>query len=350
MVDSRLERMRLEMREEAERKANNGRPVGGSGGDNAAYQIFNIPEGQSATFRFLPDRDDANVFFWAIRETIRLPFKGVIGGNFPTDAPVQITVPCMSMFGEVCPISVITRPWWKDKAKEALARVYYKKRSYITQGFVVSSPFQEQVVPENPIRRALLGPSLLTKLKAGLSDAEMEHSPTDYLNGCDFRIRKTKKGEHNNYDTSEWSRRTRGLTEAERLAIDQYGLFDLKAYLGTKPDTAGVELIKAMFLSSLAGDPFDVESFGETYRPYSATDYGDNEPTPAPATMHTSTRTETRKPATPVHTPAEPVDEADGPDEPVNRTASAEVTDSGNRAENPLELLTKLRARTANRG
>ena len=336
MIDPRLERMRAAMREDAEKKANNGRSVS-SGVDNAAYQFYNIPEGQTATFRFLPDKDDSNVFFWATRETIRLPFTSVVGGNFPTDMPVQVTVPCMTMFGEICPISVITRPWWKDKAKEALARTYYKKRSYITQGFVVSSPFQETSVPENPIRRALIGPSLLAKLKAGLTDAEMEHSPTDYLNGCDFRIRKTKKGEHNNYDTSEWSRRTRGLTEAERLAIEQYGLFDLKQFLGTKPDAAGVELIKAMFQASLAQRPFDVDLFGETYRPYSATNYGDDDVVAKPA-ERIETRTETRH-----H------DVASVADEP-NETVATDVADITSRTDNPADLLTKLRARTANRG
>ena len=33
-------------------------------GDNAIYAHWNIPEGSSATLRFLPDGDESNTFFW----------------------------------------------------------------------------------------------------------------------------------------------------------------------------------------------------------------------------------------------------------------------------------------------
>ena len=140
------------MREEADKKNNGGnRPT--SYGDNASYAFWNIPEDTTALLRFLPDKDDANPWFWAERQTIKLPFAGTIGGDSPTDKEVVVTVPCVDMFGDTCPIIAETRPWWKDENKKEAARLYYKKRSYITQGFVVSSPFVEPSVPENPIRR-----------------------------------------------------------------------------------------------------------------------------------------------------------------------------------------------------
>mgnify|MGYP004000463541 CR=1 FL=1 len=51
------------------------------GGDNAIYAFWNIPEGQSATMRFLPDGDDTNTYFWRERQMIRIPFSGVAGGD-----------------------------------------------------------------------------------------------------------------------------------------------------------------------------------------------------------------------------------------------------------------------------
>jgi hypothetical protein len=264
-MDSKLERMRVLLREEEDKKGGN-RPTTGS--DKAVYPYWNIPEKQTATVRFLPDKDEDNAWFWAERQTIRLPFNGVVGGDRPTSSPVVVTVPCVDMFGDVCPIIAETRPLWKSN--EDLARRYWKKRSYIAQGFVLSSPFPEAEPPENPIRRFFLGFSLLEKLKAGLRDPEMENVPTDFLNGTDFKIKKTRKGDYNNYDTSEWSRRSRPLSEAEQIAIEQHGLWNLSDFKGQRPDSEGIAVIKAMFHASMANEPFDMAAFGAHYKPFGA--------------------------------------------------------------------------------
>jgi hypothetical protein len=260
----------------ANQKKNN-REEGGqrsSGGDNASYPFWNIPVGQTAHLRFLPDADPDNVFFWAQREVIKLPFQGVAGGQYPTDKLVTVTVPCVDMFdGMTCPITAAIRPWWKgDEDAVALARKYYKKKSYIFQGFVVASPFEEQTVPENPIRRFVLNPSLYDIVKESLMSPEMEYAPIDFVEGRDFKVSKTQKGEYANYQTSSWSFRTRSLGEVELAAIEKYGLYDLKEYKGPRPDAAGLEIIKAMFQDSLDGKPFDMASFGEHYRPYGSRD------------------------------------------------------------------------------
>jgi len=184
-----------------------------------------------------------------------------VRGTSESEEPIKIVYPASAVIAE-------TRPLWKSN--EALARKYWKKRSFISQGFVVSSPFAESDPPENPIRRLIVGSSLLEKLKAGLRDPEMENTPTDYLNGTDFKIKKTRKGDYNNYDTSEWSRRSRPLTEAEQIAIDQYGLWNLSDFKGARPDAEGIAMIKAMFHASMNGDPFDMAAFGNHYRPWGA--------------------------------------------------------------------------------
>lgn len=270
MADPRLERFRQQMRNEDEKK-NGGNRSTSSRGDNASYPYWQIPENATAVVRFLPDKDDNNPWlFYVERQSIKLPFNGVVGGEYPTDQPVTVTVPCVDMFEKgTCPIIAETRPWWNDESKKPLARQYYKKRSFITQGFVVSSPFEETDVPENPIRRLIIGSELLNKIKAGMADPDMEYMPTDYVNGCDFRIRKTRKGDYNNYGTSEWARRTRPLTEAEQLALEQYGLFNLADFLGPRPSKEEVEGIRAMFHASLAGEAYDMETFGKfPWKPY----------------------------------------------------------------------------------
>jgi hypothetical protein len=335
MSDPKLEAMRAAILAENERK--NGKSFSSSG-DNASYPFYEIPETMTAITRFVPDKDDNNPFFFVPRLTCKISFSGIDGGDYPTDNPVTVTVPCVEMFGDVCPIISHTKSWWKDvdgaeNPMKETARRYYKKKSFIASGFVVSSPFEEASVPENPLRRFIFGPSLMEKIKTGLTDPDMEHNPTDYLNGCDFRIRKTKKQNYNNYDTSEWARRSRALTETEQLAIEKYGLYDLKTYLGTRPDADGIAMIKAMFMASLDGEPFDYASFGAHYRPYGGGRNNEAADAHDSAVKQPTQQRETAKTVS-----------------PVVEAAAVETALAGKASDDlPQDLIATLRARSANR-
>ena len=129
-----------------------------TGGDNAIYPHWNISEGSEAVVRFLPDKDTNNTFFWTERNMIKLPFAGIKG---QTDSrPVTVQVPCMEMYGKTCPVLTEVRPWFKDKSMEDMGRKYWKKKSYIFQGFVTTNPLAEDTTPENPIRRFIIGPQI----------------------------------------------------------------------------------------------------------------------------------------------------------------------------------------------
>lgn len=295
-------------------------------GDNASFPFWNIPEDTSATVRFLPDGDPDNIYFWVNREVIRLPFEGVVGGDYPTDRKATVTVPCVDMFGMPCPIIAATRPWWKDPSTEALARTYWKKKSYIFQGFVVNSPLEEQNVPENPIRRFVINPMLFEIIEKSLISPDMEDSPTDYVGGRDFKIAKTRKGEWANYGTSAWSFKVRSLNEAERDAIDRFGLFDLKQFLGRRPDADEMDAIKAMFEASVNGEPFDTASFGKYYRAY--TGRGENDDLPVSRSTAASS------------TPTASSD-ADQP------AAPAAASQTLGRTTSPSDILERIRQRSA---
>jgi len=147
------------------------------GGDNAIYPHWNIQEGQEAVVRFLPDKDPNNTFFWTERAMIKLPFAGVKGQA--DSRPVQVQVPCMEMYGKTCPILTEVRPWFKDKSMEDMGRKYWKKKSYIFQGFVLQNPLADDKTPENPIRRFIIGPQIFNIIRSALLDPEMEELPTD---------------------------------------------------------------------------------------------------------------------------------------------------------------------------
>jgi hypothetical protein len=232
--------------------------------DNAIYPFWNIDEGQSATLRFLPDSNPDNTFFWVERQMIRLTFPGVVGGE---NKPVTVQVPCGEMYGETCPVLTEVRPWFKDPSLEDMGRKYWKKRSYIFQGFVSENPLNEES-PANPVRRFVIGPQIFNIIKSALMDPDMENIPTDYVNGCDFRLTKSSKGQYADYSTSKWARKERGLDETELAAIDAHGLYNLNDFLPTRPTAEHYAAIAEMFEASVNGELYDPAKWGNFYKPY----------------------------------------------------------------------------------
>ena len=237
------------------------------GGDNTIYPHWNMPEGKEAVIRLLPDGNPNNTFFWVERAMIKLPFAGIKG---ETDSrAVQVQVPCVEMYndGSVCPILSEVRGWFKDKALEEMGRKYWKKRSYIFQGFVVEDPIKEDKIPENPIRRFIIGPQIYQIIRSALMDPELEELPTDFLRGVDFRIAKTSKGGYADYSTSKWSRRERAISDADKAAIEQFGLHNLSDFLPKKPTDVELKVMKEMFEASVDGEAYDMERWGQYFKP-----------------------------------------------------------------------------------
>jgi hypothetical protein len=98
-------------------------------------------------------------------------------------------------------------------------------------------------------------------------DSEIEELPTDYVRGLDFKIIKTSKGGYADYSTSTWSRRERALGDAEKAAIETHGLFDLKSFLPKKPGEVELKVISEMFAASVDGEAFDMDRWGQYYKP-----------------------------------------------------------------------------------
>jgi hypothetical protein len=313
-----------------ENKSNN--KGSGTQSDNSIYPHWNMDEGTTAAIRFLPDANNSNTFFWVERQIIKLPFNGVKGD--PNIKQTVVQVPCVEMYGDSCPILAEVRPWYKDESLKEMANKYWKKRSYLFQGFVRQNPLGDDKTPANPIRRFVISPQIFTIIKSSLMDPEMEELPTDYLRGLDFNIKKTSKGGYADYSTSNWSRRETALTEQEQGAIEAHGLFNLADFLPKKPGEAELRIIKEMFEASVDGQPFDNERWGSYYRPY-----GLEAPAGATAEKQTAT-TETRAPAT------APVAETSAPweDEPSTASAPIEVPKATS-SDKAQDILAMIRAR-----
>lgn len=236
-----------------------------SSNDGASYPFWDIPDNETAHLRFLPDGDNSNEYFWREMQKIKLKFSGIKGQS---NKPVEIQVPCMEMWGETCPILTEIRPWFKDNQLEDVARSYWKKRSFLFQGFVRVNPIQEQNSPENPIRRFVINKTLYTTIHNGILDPDMEEIPTDYSHGTDFRITKGKKGQYADYSASSYSRKTSPLTEEELQAIETHGLFNLNDFLPKKPDAETLNAIAEMFQASVDGEAYDPDRWAKFYKPF----------------------------------------------------------------------------------
>tara|TARA_B100002019_G_scaffold34952_2_gene29048 strand:- start:905 stop:1864 length:960 start_codon:yes stop_codon:yes gene_type:complete len=283
-----LAEIRAKLKEQESRQGGNT-----SGGDNGIYPFWNMAEGTTASLRFLPDGDNNNTFFWRERLMIKLPFAGVKG---ETDSkPVQVQIPCMEMYGESCAILNEVRGWFKDSSLEEMGRRYWKKRSYLFQGFVTDDPLKEESVPENPIRRFIIGPQIFQIIKQALMDPDMEELPTDYTSGIDFRLNKTSKGGFADYSTSNWARRERPLNDKEMHAINSFGLFNLNDFLPKKPTDVEVKIMQQMFEASVDGEAYDSEKWSQYFRPAGMSAMTGDPNTSANSTPTTTTVVETKE-------------------------------------------------------
>jgi len=304
----------------------------GATSDNAIYPHWNMDEGTTATVRFLPDANSSNTFFWVERQIIKLPFNGVKGD--PNVKQVQVQVPCVEMYGDACPILAEVRPWYKDETLKEMANKYWKKRSYLFQGFVRQNPLGDDKTPANPIRRFIISPQIFAIIKSSLMDPEMEELPTDYMRGLDFNIKKTSKGGYADYSTSNWARKESALTEAEQAALESHGLFNLADFLPKKPTEAELRVIKEMFEASVEGKPYDNERWGQYYRPYGLE-------APAGATAEpTASATNSAPVATPVAESSAPWDE----DESTTSSQPVQVPKATS-SDKAQDILAMIRAR-----
>ena len=236
-----------------------------TGGDNSIYPFWNLKEGGESVLRFLPDGNTDNTFFWVERAMIKLPFAGIKGETENKQTIVQ--VPCVEMYGDTCPILSEVRGWFKDPALEDMGRKYWKKRSYIFQGFVAEDGLKEEKKPENPIRRFIIGPQIFQLIRSSLVDPELEDLPTDFVHGLDFRMKKGSKGGYADYSTSSWARRERPLSDEEQAAIKTHGLYNLSDFLPKKPTEIELKVMKEMFEASVDGEAFDMDRWGQYFKP-----------------------------------------------------------------------------------
>jgi hypothetical protein len=345
-----LQQIRAKLQQEQDRK-DKVKSGGGFNSDSAVYPFWNIPDNTTATIRYLPDGDEKNDFFWVERLLIKLPFQGIKGQN--DNKMVEVQVPCMDMWKPgSCPILAETRAWWKDPSLEDMARKYWKKKTYIFQGFVNQNPLTQDNTPENPIRRFMINTTIYDIIKTILMRQDVEHTPTDYENGRDFYLTKSTKGKFANYQSSSWGMRERALSTNEREAIEKFGLPNLSQFLPKKPDETALRVIMEMFHASVNEEQYDTERWGEYFRPFGLKSENSESEVAVEVTKPSTTQSVINRVTQSINTVAKKVEQHTTPtnvveEETVTPTTTAVDTSSKAKMNTPEDILAAIRRRTS---
>ena len=204
------------------------------------YQFWKIPDDSTAVVRFLPDLDESNSLGFL---TENLVHELEINGQ-------KKKVPCLSMYGEACPICDLSRKYYDEK-NEAMGKKFYRKKSYIGQVIIVESPIEHD---QNQLVKLIeFGPAVFKQIQSAFQSGDLEEAPYEFKGGYNFRIKKTKQGEYASYSTSSFAPKQSDLADE---VIEQLELHNLSTFRGKKPDVATVE---ALLVAALTGSSFDEE-------------------------------------------------------------------------------------------
>lgn len=205
------------------------------------YQFWKIPEDSTAVVRFLPDLNPDNSLGFLVE---KLEHELEIGGN-------RKKVPCLSMWGEACPICDISRKYYDVEDKE-MGKKFYRKKSYIGQVIVVESPIEHDQA--QIVKLIDFGPTIFKQIQSAFQSGDLEEAPYELKGGYNFRIKKTKNGEFAGYGTSSFSPKQSDLDDD---LIQSLELHDLSTFRGKKPELATVE---ALLVAALTGEKFDEDT------------------------------------------------------------------------------------------
>jgi len=229
----------------------------GGGGDQSwklFYPFWKMPDDAVAVVRFLPDLDEDNSLGFLVEN---LTHELVINGE-------RKKVPCLSMYGESCPICELSRKHYDEKNDE-LGKKYYKKKGYLGQVIVIDSPIEHD---QNQLVKLIeFGPKIFKQIQAAFQSGDLENPPFELKGGYNFRIKKTKSGQYADYGTSSFAPK---MSDLEDEIIEALNLYDLKEYRAKHMDRATLE---AMLIADQTGQAFKGD--------------GEEEAAPAPAAAPT---------------------------------------------------------------
>jgi hypothetical protein len=213
------------------------------------YPFWDMKAGQRAVIRFLPDKDKTNKRDFLVEQVFH---NLMVNGK-------KAKVPCMSQFGQDCPVCKISQDYYKVEGKDSPnGKKYWRKKQYLAQALILEDPLEPNKetgeTHQGKIRYLSLGFQIYNIIKdAYASEDDLKDIPCHLENGYDFVIKKTQQGEYGSYATgTKFKGEQRPLTEEEMVIVEE-GLIDLSTLL---PKNPGVEIIQAKLNADLNGEEF----------------------------------------------------------------------------------------------
>lgn len=212
------------------------------------YPFWNMKTGERAIIRFLPDVDQNNPRGFLVEKVFH---NLVINGK-------KKMVPCLSMYGEECPICKVSQAYYKAK-DEANGKKYWRKKQYIAQALVVEDPLpadEEGHTHQGEVRFFALGFQIYNIIKEAFAatDDGLESIPYNFHDGYDFIIKKSEKGGYADYSVgTKFFSRQRGLTEHE-IDVATKQSINISTLL---PKNPGAKKIQAMLDADLNGEDYN---------------------------------------------------------------------------------------------
>lgn len=265
---SRIELLKQRLKTEKEKKES-----GGTTYSSDIYPFWQMNMDESARVRILPDKNEDNPYMFYID---RLEHKLSINGE-------DKKIPCRQMYGEDCPICDLSRKYYKEEGKGSKnGKYYYRNKTSIVRVLVVDDPLDPNKETgetyEGKVLNTQFGFQLMEKIKEQISSDDLGDF-TDFNEGYDFIIKKTKQGEYGTYSVgSQFARKPTAIDEDVQDAIE---LVDLSTLL---PKDIGFEKVQNMLQAHLGGGDYEEEEEAPAPKKKAAKPVveEDDEPAPAP--------------------------------------------------------------------
>jgi len=224
----------------------------GGGMPNNYYPFWNMEIGESCTVRFLPDGKADNPLGFLVEKVMHnLDINGE-----------RKTVPCLSMYGEDCPVCAVSQAYYKANDDKNGSK-YWKKKQHIAQVMVVEDPLAaDEATGENhegQVRFITLGWQVFEVIKEAFESGELDEVPFAYEGGCNFIIKKTQGAKYASYSVgTKFARKSSDLDE------DVIATFELSDLSGLLPKNPGREKVEAMLEAALTGGDYEESGSGST--------------------------------------------------------------------------------------
>lgn len=212
------------------------------------YPFWDMKPGQRAVVRFLPDKDTTNQRQFLVEQVFH---NLTVNGK-------KSKVPCLSMYGEDCPVCKISQDYYKVK-DEVNGKKYWRKKQYLAQALVIEDPLAPNAetgeTHQGKVRFLSLGYQIYNIIKEAYAseDDPLDDVPFSFEGGYDFIIKKTEQGQYSSYTTgTKFHSKQRALTEEEMVIVED-GMISLATLL---PKNPGAEIVQAKLNADLNGEEF----------------------------------------------------------------------------------------------